>query len=141
MNTEVDYEKANAELYDDIFEAHKNGNIAFMIDGGRIVQAKFDDFIGQHADGILYDLNRLPEVTMTLFKKSKSPRWINDIAMAYVVRGLKDKVDELMDKVDELEKKIKELKTKESEPKQQIEKKYTMNRIGSNQVVDTNIGV
>lgn len=134
MNTEVDYEKANAELYDDIFEAHKNGNITFMVDGGRIVQTKFDDFIGQHADSILYDLNRLPEVTMTLFKKSKSPRWINDIAMAYVVRGLRDKVDEL-------EKKIKELESKESEPKQQIEKKHTLNRLGSNQVVDTNIGV
>lgn len=134
MSTEVDYEKANAELYDDIFEAHKNGNIVFMVDGGRIVQAKFDDFIGQHVDGILYDLNRLPEVTMTLFKKSKSPRWINDIAMAYVVRGLKDKVDEL-------EKKIKELETRESEPNQQIEKKHTLNRIGSNQVIDTNIGV
>lgn len=134
MNTEVDYEKANAELYDDIFEAHKNGNIVFMVDGGRIVQAKFDDFIGQHADGILYDLNRLPEVTMTLFKKSKSPRWINDIAMSYVVRGLRDKVDEL-------EKKIKELEARESEPNQQIEKKHTLNRIGSNQVIDTNIGV
>lgn len=134
MSTEVDYEKANAELYDDIFEAHKNGNIVFMVDGGRIVQAKFDDFTGQHADGILYDLNRLPEVTMTLFKKSKSPRWINDIAMAYVVRGLRDKVDEL-------EKKIKELETRESEPNQQIEKKHTLNRIGSNQVIDTNIGV
>lgn len=134
MSTEVDYEKANAELYDDIFEAHKNGNIVFMVDGGRIVQAKFDDFIGQHADGILYDLNRLPEVTMTLFKKSKSPRWINDIAMAYVVRGLRDNVDEL-------EKKIKELETRESEPNQQIEKKHILNRIGSNQVIDTNIGV
>lgn len=133
MSTEVDFEKVNANLYNIIFEAYKNGEISYMVDEGRIMKARFEDFIEQPADGILYDLNRLPEVTMTLFKKSKSLRWINDIAMAYVVRGLKDKVDEL-------EKKIEELESKQQKPKKTTNKGI-MNRIGSNQVVESNIGV
>lgn len=140
MSTEVDYEKVNADLYDDILKAHKNGEISYMVDDGRIMKARFEDFIEQPADGILFDLNRLPEVTMTLFKKSKSSRWINDIAMAYVIKGLKDKIDELENKIDELENKIDELKSNKQKPKKTLNKS-TMSRLGSNQVVETNIGV
>lgn len=133
MSAEVDYEKVNADLYEGIVEAHKNGEISYMVDGERIMKARFEDFIDQPADGILFDLNRLPEVTMTLFKKSKSSRWINDIAMAYVIKGLKDKIDGL-------EKKIDELKSNKQKPKETPNKR-TIGRIGANQIIESNIGV
>ena len=50
-----------------------------------------DKMCSQFADGILYDTNRLEEVTKTI----KSERTVNDLAMAKIVRYLKKRVEDL----------------------------------------------
>ena len=54
--------------------------------------AKLDDFIRQPADGILFDLNRLEEVSMTFLD---DPKWVNDFAVAQVIRRLVAEIDAL----------------------------------------------
>ena len=50
------------------------------------------DFIKQPADGILYDLNRNESTVLTFLP---DPKWINDFAVAQVIRALKKRIDEL----------------------------------------------
>ena len=71
-----------------IKEQKELGNIVIAnIDG--LTTCKLSDFVKQNASGILYDLNRLEEVTYT-FADMDDLRWINDIAVAYVIRELKN---------------------------------------------------
>lgn len=49
-------------------------------------------FIKQPIDGILYDLNRSEEVVLTFLP---DPKWVNDYAVAQVIRSLKSRIDEL----------------------------------------------
>lgn len=76
----------------------KKGGIFFMTCDG-IRSMKMEDFISQHADGILYDLNRDEATTITLAKKGKlDVRWVNDLAVAYVIKALKCELDKYKEK-------------------------------------------
>lgn len=76
---------SNTEIRDLILEESKKGNVVFMgIEGPMI--ADLNDFINQPTDGILYDLNRLPEVVLTYID---DPKWINDYAVYLVISKLK----------------------------------------------------
>lgn len=69
------------------------GGIFFMACDG-IHTMNMDDFLSQPADGILYDLNRDEATTKTLAKNNElNSRWINDLAVAYVIKALKSKLD------------------------------------------------
>jgi hypothetical protein len=59
---------------------------------GGLASANIDEFIKQPLDGILYDLNRLPEVVLTFID---DPKWVNDYAVYLVIKRLKEKLDEL----------------------------------------------
>ena len=78
-------------MKDKILEEYKNGNIV-VFDSGRLQTAKLDEFIKQPVDGILYDLNRNESVVLTFID---DPKWINDYAVAKVIRALKSRIDEL----------------------------------------------
>jgi hypothetical protein len=52
--------------------------------------ADLDEFIKQPADGILYDLNRLEETALTFID---DPKWVNDFAVALVIRKLKEMLE------------------------------------------------
>ena len=58
--------------------------------------AKLSEFIEQPVEGILYDLNRGEEVTLTII--NDDPKWVNDYAVAKVIRALKDRINELENK-------------------------------------------
>jgi hypothetical protein len=74
-----------------ILEEYHKGNIVFAgFDGLRV--ANLNDFITQDVEGILYDLNRSEVVTLTFID---DPKWINDYAVAQVIRALKSRIDEL----------------------------------------------
>lgn len=83
-------------LHEHIMEEAKNGYIVFY-DGESLMRAKLDDFVKQGSSGVLYDLNRLEEVTITLAKNnvqvSMTERMVNDIAMATLVRYLMGKLN------------------------------------------------
>lgn len=79
------------ELADFIVEESRKGNVVFNT-GEELAVAPLDEFIDQPADGILYDLNRLPEVVMTFIDDAK---WINDYAVSMVIKRLREKLDEV----------------------------------------------
>ena len=74
-----------------ILKKRGEGIVCFMaLDG--LYQAKADEFIKQPAEGILYDLNRGMETTLTIMPEK---RWINDLAVAVTIVALKKRIDEL----------------------------------------------
>jgi hypothetical protein len=76
------------ELKTKILDEYKNGNIVFSnIEGLSVVN--LEDFITQPTEGMLYDLNRLPEVVCTFLD---DPKWVNDYAVAVVIAKLKEKI-------------------------------------------------
>ena len=76
------------EVLDELRKQKKDGNIVFLTWDG-FKASPLEDFITQPADGILYDLNRLEEVTTTLAEADKiDKRWVNDYAVATIIRFL-----------------------------------------------------
>lgn len=61
-----------------------------LFDGECYRTIGLDELVKQPADGILYDLNRLPEIALTCME---DPKWINDYAVALVIQKLKDMID------------------------------------------------
>lgn len=74
-----------------IQEEYGNGNIVLFTCEG-IVTCNMEEFISQHTAGILYDLNHLECVNLSLAEKDDL-RWINDIAVAHVIIRLKEKLN------------------------------------------------
>lgn len=66
------------------------GNAVLMTFDG-IYTVPVSILVDQPADGILYDLNRLEEVALTLLPKDV--QWVNNFAVALVVRELKDQLE------------------------------------------------
>ena len=83
--------KVPTPLKDKILAERAAGNIVFWGAPGELMTAKLDDFIKQPVDGMLYDLNRLEEVTLTFLD---DPKWVNDFAVALVIRKLVTDRDE-----------------------------------------------
>jgi hypothetical protein len=73
------------ELRDRILKERADGRIVFWGLPDELMAAPLDDFLKQPADGILYDLNRLEEVVLTFLP---DPKWVNDFAVATVIRRL-----------------------------------------------------
>ena len=73
------------DLKDTILAERKKGNIVFQALPGQFAVAPLDEFIQQPADGMLYDLNRSEEISLTFLK---DPKWVNDFAVALVIRKL-----------------------------------------------------
>ena len=84
--------RAQKRLRDRILAERDKGNIVHWGLPGKLNTVKLDDFIKQPADGILYDLNRLEEISLTFLD---DPRWVNDFAVALTIRKLKAEIDRL----------------------------------------------
>lgn len=79
-----------------ILQRQKEGLVFIRtIDGIRAYNVQ--DFVQQDADGLLYDLNRGQAVTLTLATPDDE-RWINDLAVAVVIKELKRQLDEYKEK-------------------------------------------
>jgi hypothetical protein len=76
------------ELKNAILEENKKGNIVIST-GFNLAVCNLDQFVEQPTDGMLYDLNRLPEVVFTFLD---DPKWVNDYAVAMVISKLKQKI-------------------------------------------------
>ena len=79
------------QLRDKILAERDAGNIVFWGLPHELATAKLDDFIKQPVDGILYDLNRTEEICLTFLAGTK---WVNDFAVALVIRKLHAKLRE-----------------------------------------------
>jgi len=81
------------EIKDKILEEYKKGNIVVAtFEGLKVMPIK--EFIKQPAEGMLYDLNRSEAVVLTFLDDHK---WINDYAVAKVIRELENRIKELED--------------------------------------------
>ena len=78
------------EIFALIDEQSKLGRVVIENEEG-LYTIPIEQMCSQDASGILYDTNRLEEVT----KAIKSKRSVNDIAMAKIVRYLKERTKEL----------------------------------------------
>lgn len=80
------------KLTDTILAARKNGEIVYWSLPGQLATVRLDDFVKQPADGMLYDLNRLEEISLSFLD---NPKWVNDFAVAQVIRKLVEQRDHL----------------------------------------------
>ena len=79
------------EIREQILDENKKGNIVIAgIDGLYVM--KLSEFIEQPAEGMLYDLNRNEATTLSSLS---DPKWINDYAVAQVIKALKNRIGEL----------------------------------------------
>jgi predicted amidohydrolase len=76
------------ETLDLIRKAEKEGKIVLMTEMG-LMGVSMEKFCQQDADNILYDLNRDEATTLTLGNEGLV-RWVNDYAVAKVIRYLKE---------------------------------------------------
>lgn len=97
MTTKTNFEKTLSLIQ----ETEKQGNVVFMTMCG-LMATPIEKFCRQSADCLLYDLNRDEATTLTLGRDGLE-RWVNDYAVAKIIRYL----------MDELEKARKTIKTKE----------------------------
>lgn len=73
------------EIKEKVLEEYNNGNVVFAgVDGLHVMP--LNEFIKQDADDILYDLNRCEAVVLSSLP---DPKWVNDYAVAKVIRALK----------------------------------------------------
>lgn len=89
-NDEVATKSTEPSIREIVLEEYKKGNIIVSTFEGLKV-APLAEIIKQPIAGLLYDLNRLPEV---ILKFIDDPKWINDYAMMQVVKELKRQLDE-----------------------------------------------
>ena len=67
-----------------IEKREKQGRVVvFTLTG--LASMKIDDIINQPIEGLLYDLNRLPE---TIWTYLDDPKWVNDYACYLVIKKL-----------------------------------------------------
>jgi hypothetical protein len=79
----------NDKIKNIVLAEARNGNIVTAGIEGLTVQS-LKEFIEQPTEGILYDLNRLPEVVLTFID---DPKWVNDYAVSLVISELKKQLD------------------------------------------------
>lgn len=88
MNTQENFKKTLMLIKD----LEKQGILVIMTEMG-LMGVSLEKFCQQDADGILYDLNRDEATTLTLGNEGLV-RWVNDYAVAKVIRYLKEKLNE-----------------------------------------------
>lgn len=89
METQADFERT----LEKIKANEQEGKVVFMTAFG-MMSLPIDRLCRQCADGLLYDLNRDEATTLTLGKNGDE-RWINDYAVAKVIRYLMEELDKV----------------------------------------------
>lgn len=73
----------------EIFDSYKSGNIIYITADG-MEECPINDFINQTSDNILKALNRTEDIILNVHnRKPDSLKWINDYAVANVIKTLK----------------------------------------------------
>ena len=85
-----DRKVAREKLRAYILSEREKGRIVFHGLPGQMMGAELNKFVEQPAEGMLYDLNRLEEIALTFLD---DPKWVNDFAVALVIRKLVEQRD------------------------------------------------
>lgn len=73
-----------------VLEDWNNGNLVF-VDMEGLKSVKFEDFIKQPLEGMLYDINRNAATILTLID---DPKWVNDFALTKLLEYYYNKCKE-----------------------------------------------
>lgn len=84
-------QKPFEDYRDFILEEYKKGNVVVLGPDNIIQSAPLEGVVKQHVDGLLYDLNRDEATVLTFID---DPKWVNDYAVAKVIRELKRQLEE-----------------------------------------------
>ena len=82
------------ELKQLVLDKREEGKLVYLAHEGPMSIA-IEDFLKQPVDGILYDLNRLEEVSLTFMDKEDGLKWVNDFAVALTIRALYETIERL----------------------------------------------
>lgn len=94
MQTNVEENKRTTKvLIETMQNEFKKGNVVLLTMEGGAVTTPIKNLIDQPVDGLLYDLNRLEEVALTLLPHNVKA--VNDFATAKVIRELYKQNEEL----------------------------------------------
>lgn len=83
-------EAEDKEVRETVLKARDEGKVAMWLLPGQMGVMPLEDFLKQPAAGILYDLNRLEECALN---DAPNIRWVNDFAVALVIRKLVEQRD------------------------------------------------
>jgi hypothetical protein len=87
--------KEEKTIIDIITDEYKKGNVVYTsIEGPMVVE--LNHFLSQSIDGILYDLNRSEEIVLSCIDKNSDPKWVNDYAVAKVIRVLYERNEKML---------------------------------------------
>ena len=89
MSNEIEGFFSPEDIKGVVLAKEKEGKVCFLTFDG-LMSADLDSFVKQPIDGLLYDLNRGPEVVLSFIS---DPKWINDYAVSLVIRRLKEKLE------------------------------------------------
>ena len=74
-----------------VLEERKKGNVVFIaVD--EFVSAPVKDIVAQPVDGLLWDLNREEETALVFMDREGMIHWVNNFAVALVIRELKSQL-------------------------------------------------
>jgi hypothetical protein len=77
-----------------VLEERDKGNVVYLaIDTALVAPVK--EIIKQPVDGLLWDLNRDEATALTFMDKEGMIHWVNNFAVALVIRELKRRIEEL----------------------------------------------
>lgn len=85
MTTQSAAPRTAEELRDLVLRERDKGHVVLSGLPGQLIIAPVEQLVSRHVDGLLYDLNRLEEISLTFLT---DPKWINDFAVALVIRKL-----------------------------------------------------
>lgn len=83
------------EYRDKVLAETAKGRVVILSDGMEACAVDLKAFCDQPVDGLLYDLNLLPEV---ILNNIEDPRWINRYATMLVIKQLVDQINQLKQK-------------------------------------------
>jgi hypothetical protein len=75
-----------------VLEERKKGNVVCTLLPDEWGTISVKEIIKQPVDGLLWDLNRLEEVALTFMDDPSNPTWVNNFAVALVIRELHGQV-------------------------------------------------
>ena len=87
---EMDKQEIRKSICDKVLAEWDKGNLVYAdVDGLKSI--KFDDFIKQPLEGMLYDINRCLPVIVTYIE---DPKWVNDFALTKLLEYYYNKCKE-----------------------------------------------
>lgn len=87
-----------------VLEEREKGNVVFIAIPGEVMSAPVKDIVAQPVDGLLWDLNRDEATALTFMDREGMIHWVNNFAVALVIRELKSQVAKFEAEIAQLKK-------------------------------------